>query len=545
MRGLALISVADKSGVVELAIELVHQGYEIVSTGGTANALKQANIPVTPVESLTRTPEMLDGRVKTLHPAVHGGILARRDLEAHMQAIWNAGIRTIDVVVVNLYPFRETIAKPDVSFEEAIEQIDIGGPSMMRSAAKNHRDVVVVVDPADYTGVAEDLRARKMTPERRKTLAQKAFALTASYDAAIAAWLAGRPLTDEESAPAETVKVAALQRPAPAPRPTRELDAGPPAEGVLRIDLDSPETLRYGENPHQAAWRYRDVGAVLVDAADFHIHQGKSLSYNNLIDADAAWALVCDLPTDRAGAVVVKHTNPCGVGCVSTSVAGAILRAFDGDPVSAFGGIVAVNRTFDVTAARAIADKFLEVVLAPSFEEEALEILGQKPNLRVVEMGPLDATRVRRVVRPTVFGVLVQEPDQILMTVAGAQVVSKVQPTEAEWRALDLLWRVVKHVKSNAIVIGDENGTVGVGAGQMSRVDAAVIAIGKSRKGLKSIAAASDAFFPFADGIEQLIKAGVRAVVQPGGSKRDAEVIAAADAAKIAMVMTGQRHFRH
>lgn len=542
MRGLALISVADKTGIVELATELARQGYEIVSTGGTANALKQAKVPVTPVESLTRTPEMLDGRVKTLHPAVHGGILARRDLEAHMQAIWNAGIRTIDIVVVNLYPFRETVARPDVSFEDAIEQIDIGGPSMVRSAAKNHRDVVVVVDPADYVRVGEDLRANKMTAERRKGLAQKAFALTASYDAAIAAWLAGKPLPGEQVGPAALTPTA-VQR--PAPRPTRELDAGPLAEGVLRIDLDSPETLRYGENPHQAAWRYRDVASVLVDAVDFHVHQGKSLSYNNLIDADAAWALVCDLPTDRPGAVVVKHTNPCGVGSVTTSVAGAVLRAFDGDPVSAFGGIVAVNRIFDVTAARAIADKFLEVVLAPAFEDEALEILAAKPNLRVVEMGPLDPTRIRRIVRPTVFGVLMQEPDLSPMALAGAQVVTKVAPTESEWRALDLLWRVAKHVKSNAIVVGDENGTVGVGAGQMSRVDSAVIAIGKARKGLKSIAAASDAFFPFADGIEQLIKAGVRAVVQPGGSKRDAEVIAAADAAKIAMVMTGQRHFRH
>ena len=521
MQRLALISVADKRDVVKLATGLQNFGYTIVSTGGTAKALLQAGVPVTPVEGITRFAEMLDGRVKTLHPAVHGGILARRDVPEHMATIEGAGINPIDIVVVNLYPFRETIAKPETTDEEAIEQIDIGGPAMVRSAAKNHDGVVVVVEPDDYDGVLADLAANKMTLGRRRQLAAKAFAHTSSYDAAITAYLSKGAQPEAKEAKEEST------------------------EGGLTLRLTGASILRYGENPHQGAERWTDVDKIAVDAAAFVIHQGKELSYNNLVDADAAWAALCDLPRERANAVIVKHANPCGVGSVVTAAAGAILRAFDADPISAFGGILAVDRTFDITAAHAVGDRFLEVILAPSFEPEALELLAAKPNLRVVSMGTPRIDYWKRMLKTTVFGVLSQDPDSCALDIRGGRVVTKAQPTDIEWQALDLLWRVCKHVKSNAIVIGDETGTLGVGAGQMSRVDSAVIAVGKARKGNRALVAASDAFFPFADGVETLIKGGVKSIVQPGGSKRDAEVIAAANAAGISMVMTDVRHFRH
>jgi phosphoribosylaminoimidazolecarboxamide formyltransferase/IMP cyclohydrolase len=512
MQRRALISVSDKRGVVELATALSALGYEIVSTGGTAKALAKAGVPVTPIEVITGFPEMMDGRVKTLHPNVHGGILARRDIPDHVNSMEEYGIGPIDIVAVNLYPFRETVAKPGVTWDEAVENIDIGGPSMVRSAAKNHEFVTVVVDPEDYQGLIGALKNNALDQTARRQLAQKAFAHTAAYDSAIANWLGGQlQITD----------------------------------GDLLLPLTMPDKLRYGENPHQQAWRYNDEAKVLVDAAPFKIHQGKELSYNNLVDADAAWALLCDLPVDLPGCVIIKHTNPCGVGVVPTSVGGAILRALEADPVSAFGGVLAVNREFDVTAARAVGDRFLEVILAPSFDEDALQILSVKTNLRVVTMGAPRTDNVKRVVKSTVFGVLVQTPDNDGLSVRNAQVVTKKTPTEAQWAALDIAWRVCKHVKSNAIVTADEQGTVGVGAGQMSRVDSAIIATGKVRKHLKAIAAGSDAFFPFPDGLEQLAKAGIQAVAQPGGSKKDQEVIDAADKAGIAMVMTGFRHFRH
>ena len=513
MERLALLSVADKRGVVELAQGLQDLGYRVVSTGGTASALSKAGVSVTPVEGITNFAEMLDGRVKTLHPAVHGGILARRDLPEHMETIEAHGISRIDVVVVNLYPFAATIAKPETTDEEAIEQIDIGGPAMVRSASKNHDGVVVVVDPNDYEAVLADLRADSMSLERRRALAAKAFAHTSAYDATITTYLTEG----------------------------REAAAAP----ALTLHLKNAQKLRYGENPHQGATLYTDATAFAVDAAPFVIHQGKELSYNNIVDADAAWALVCDLPRERANAVVIKHTNPCGVGSVTTAPAGAILRAFDADPISAFGGILAVDRAFDATAAHAVGDRFLEVILAPSFEPEALELLAAKPNLRVVSMGPPRADYGKRLLKTTAFGILTQDPDLELTDIRKCNVVTKSQPTELEWQALDLMWRVCKHVKSNAIVIGNETGSLGTGAGQMSRVDSSVIAVGKARKGSKTLVAASDAFFPFADGVETLIKGGVRAIVQPGGSKRDPEVIAAADVAGIAMVVTDIRHFRH
>jgi phosphoribosylaminoimidazolecarboxamide formyltransferase/IMP cyclohydrolase len=505
----ALLSVFDKQGLAELGRTLVRLGFELVSTGGTSACLRDHQLPVTSVESVTGLPEMLGGRVKTLHPALHAGILARRQDPQHVETLERSGFQPIDLVVVNLYPFRQTVSLPDCTREQGIEQIDIGGPALLRSAAKNHADVLVVVDPADYREVALALEQGETTPDLRLKLAAKAFAHTAAYDAAVAQWLA------------------------PAPQP-------------LAVLLTDPEPLRYGENPHQAALRYLDANAVLVKQANWRFHQGKELSYNNLVDADAAWALVADLPVERAAAVVVKHANPCGVGSTPGTLARAIARAVAADPVSAFGGILAVNRPFDLEAADFLADRFLEVVLAPSFTPEALQRLSRKPNLRVVAMGPADPDAVRRVLQVTRLGVLLQTPDTALLDLSQARVVTDVTPTPVQWQALDLAWRVVKHVKSNAIVIGDETGTLGVGAGQMSRVDSAAIAADKAAQfpeGLR--VAASDAFFPFPDGVETLARAGVRAIVQPGGSKKDPEVVAAAQDLGIAMVLTGTRHFRH
>lgn len=515
---LALLSVHNKTGVVEFATELASLGFTLVSTGGTAKALTDAGLAVVMVDQLTGVPEMLEGRVKTLHPAVHGGILAKRARPDHMETLTKFGMAPIDVVAVNLYPFVQTIAKPDVTEAEAIEQIDVGGPTMIRAAAKNHKDVFVVCDPADYSEVVAKLKDGSADLAFRKQLAQKAFDQTAKYDTAIAAWMLGQPA------------------------PTQALGE---AEADLTVTLGGQQTLRYGENPHQAAWRYDDVRNALTDAAKYTVHQGKELSYNNLLDADGAWQLLCDLPADKPAAVVVKHTNPCGVGVVPTSIAGALLRAFDADPISAFGGILAVNRPFDLAAARALDNRFLEVILAPEFDEEALELLAGKPNLRVVTMGGPRQDLVRKQVRATAFGVLVQEADTGHLSLDPTKVVTDLQPTPEQWTALDLAWRTVKHVKSNAIVIGDETGTLGVGAGQMSRVDSAVIAVGKIRKGGKTLVAGSDAFFPFPDGVEALAKGGVKAIVQPGGSKKDADVIAAANKLGIAMVLTGSRHFRH
>jgi phosphoribosylaminoimidazolecarboxamide formyltransferase/IMP cyclohydrolase len=519
VRKLALVSCSDKTGVVEFAAGLLRLGYSIVSTGGTAQVLFDAGVPVEPIETVTRMPAMLDGRVKTLHPAVHAGILARRSDPAHMETIAHLGIETVDVVAVNLYPFREMVANPAATYDDCVEQIDVGGPTMLRAAAKNHADVVVVTDPGDYADVIEDLEAGAMGVERRKQLAAKAFALLSDYDGAVARWL----VTSEAGAPAVATTAA-----------------------ELNVHLSDAQPLRYGENPHQQAWRYTDTTHALVRPPPFQVHQGKELSYNNLVDADAAWQLVCDLPPDRHAACFVKHTNPCGVGVVPTSAAGAVLRALDTDPTSAFGGVVALNRPVDVTAVRAIGDRFIEVLLAPAFDDDALEELAKKPNLRVVTMGPVGPPPVRVMLRPTVFGVLAQQPDVGGLDFGTTpQIVTTTQPTAVELDALNILWRICKHVKSNAIVVGDQHGTVGIGAGQMSRVDSAVIACGKARKGLKATAAASDAFFPFPDGIEALAKAGIKSVVQPGGSKRDADVIAAANSRGIAMVFTGFRHFRH
>ena len=509
----ALISVHDKTGLVGLAQALTGLGVELVSTGGTAGALRAADLDVMEVADLTGQAEILDGRVKTLHPAVHGGLLARRDSEAHMATIEAAGIAPIDLLVVNLYPFEATAAK-GAPFALTLEQIDIGGPAMIRSAAKNHAGVLVVVDPADYDGVVAAVRACEIDPALRRRLAAKAFARTAAYDAAITAWFAK--------------------------------EADEPLPAVLPLVLSRAAALRYGENPHQKAALYRSplAGTDIADARQF---QGKPLSYNNLLDADAALQAV--LEHAEPAAVIVKHANPCGAATAATLL-DAYRAALACDPLSAFGGIVALNRPLDGATAEAIAKLFAEVVVAPDATPEALSVLAAKPNLRVLVppgTAPIGGLQVRSIGG----GLLVQEADAAAST-AGAKVATARTPTPDERAALDFAWRVAKHVRSNAIVLAAGTATVGIGAGQMSRVDAVLIAALKAEradlpepKGRRPLVMASDAFFPFADGLERAIEAGVTAVIQPGGSLRDAEVVAAADRAGVAMLFTGRRHFRH
>ncbi|MBX3463677.1 MAG: bifunctional phosphoribosylaminoimidazolecarboxamide formyltransferase/IMP cyclohydrolase [Planctomycetes bacterium] len=523
----ALLSVTDKHGIVEFARGLLELGFSLLSTGGTRKALADAGIPVTEVAEYTGFPEAMDGRLKTLHPKVHGGLLARRDEPAHRQAMQQHGIDPIDVLCVNLYRFRETLRQPGITRAAVVEQIDIGGPAMIRSAAKNHQSVAVVVDPADYDAVLRALRehAGVVPADHLRRLAAKAFAHTAAYDAAIAQWFdcERRTMSGEPFFP-------------------------------LRIAFagEKLQDLRYGENPHQKAafYGFGDPSPSLASARQLG---GKELSYNNILDADAALALALEFATTSC--VLVKHNNPCGV-----AVAGDLPRAFEralaGDPVSAFGGILATNRPFDVATARAIVDSgtFLEVVVAPQVEPlAAQELLRAKwgPNVRVLELGGLpDATvRNRFGARPVAGGFLLQTAD-VPPEAPQDRSVTKRAPTAAEKEAMAFAWKVCKHVKSNAIVFarGTDDGafhTVGIGAGQMSRVDAAKIAVEKADGRARGSVVASDAFFPFADGLVACAAAGVTACVQPGGSKRDDEVIAAADERGMAMVFTGQRHFRH
>jgi len=506
----ALVSVTDKRGLVPLCEGLRRLGVELVSTGGTARHLREAGIEVLGVSELTGFPELLGGRVKTLHPCVHAGILARRDVPADMAALATHGIGPIDLVVVNLYAFRETVARPDVERAEALESIDIGGPALLRAAAKNHAHVSVVVDPADYSAVLAELSQGGTQETTRARLAKKAFEHTAGYDIAIATWFA------------ETER-------GPEPTPER-----------IFLDLGATHPLRYGENPHQRAALYGEAG----HGRAWEVLQGKALSYNNLLDADAAWSMVCDLGPDPAS-VYVKHLNPCGAATHPVDHVAAAVRARACDPVSAFGAVVAVNKEVDLALARVLAETFLEVVVAPRFAADALDVLREKKNLRLVCIRDGVPAGTRRILRATVFGVLVQEPDAGALDLTLATCPTRRQPAETERRAMAFAWRVSKHVKSNAIVIADEQATVGIGAGQMSRVDAARLAIGKATLPLAGTSAASDGFFPFPDGIEVLAAGGVTAIVQPGGSVRDAEVVAAADALGLAMWMTGARHFRH
>lgn len=515
----ALISVSDKSGLIDLARQLHEFGAELLSTGGTARHLRDAGIPVKDVSDHTGSPEILDGRVKTLHPKIHGGLLAIREKLEHMQQLRQHGIQEIDMVVANLYPFLETARRAASKFEEVIEQIDIGGPSMVRSAAKNHGSVAVVTDPADYGWLMNELKATGgyLGAATRFKLAQKAFAVTASYDAAIASWLAEREWSDQG---------------------VRKASAGLPSLDVL--SLQKAHELRYGENPHQRAALYSRLGSKRSGVAGAEILHGKELSYNNLLDSDAAWNLVLEF--DRPASAVIKHTNPSGVA-QSDTLQMAYVLARDCDPVSAFGSVVALNRKVDKQTASEINSTFVEVVLAPDFSPEALEIFRQKKNLRLLRVGPENDPSPSY--RHIGGGFLVQDQDLIQVRPENLRVVTKRAPTHEEMEALLFGWRVVKHVKSNAIVFSSASRTLGIGAGQMSRVDSVKWGAQRATLPLKGCALASDAFFPFADGLVTAVEYGVRAVIQPGGSVRDAEVIAAADERDVAMIFTGIRHFKH
>jgi phosphoribosylaminoimidazolecarboxamide formyltransferase/IMP cyclohydrolase len=513
----ALISVSDKAGVVEFARALAALGVQLLSTGGTAKLLQKEGVRVTEVSAHTGFPEMLGGRVKTLHPKIHGGILARRDSPEHMAAIAQAGIAPIDLIAVNLYPFQTAVADPQCKLEEAIENIDIGGPAMLRAAAKNHAGVAVVVDPADYAQLLEEIRATGGVAEAtRFALAKKVFAHTAAYDGAIANYLFS---LDAEGRRGEYPDVLSLQ--------FRKL-----------------QQMRYGENPHQSAAFYRDLQPVAGGIAGYRQLQGKELSYNNVADADAAWECVKSFA--EPACVIVKHANPCGAA-IGASPLAAYRKAFQTDPVSAFGGILAFNRALDRATVEEASKQFAEVIIAPRVEPEARAALAAKQNLRVLEV-PLahdvQALELKRVGG----GLLVQSTDAKVLQRADLRVATKQQPSEAQWADLLFAWRVAKFVKSNAIVFCRDGMTLGVGAGQMSRVDSARIAAVKAQNAGLALAAAvvaSDAFFPFRDGLDAVIDAGAVAVIQPGGSVRDHEVIAAADERGITMVFTGVRHFRH
>jgi phosphoribosylaminoimidazolecarboxamide formyltransferase / IMP cyclohydrolase len=518
----ALISVYDKTGVAEFARELSSLGIEIVSTGGTAKLLRDAGIPVRDVAELTGWPEMLGGRVKTLHPKVHGGILFQRGKAEDRKQTAEHSIVPIDLVVVNLYPFSATAAKPGVTPEELIENIDIGGPAMVRSAAKNFQSVGVITDPQDYPAIAEELRgARELSLATRLALARKAYARTARYDGEIATEL-------ERLAANGGVALGPL-----AQLPER-----------IHVALERRQSMRYGENPHQAAALYVPAGRAAAGLAGAKQLQGKELSYNNLVDLDAAWALVSEF--NRPAVAIIKHNNPCGAA-EQDSLRDAYLKAFACDPVSAFGGVLAFNRAIDAATAEEVAKLFVECVVAPGFEPAALEKFAAKKNLRLLEM-PRQAAARGLQLKPILGGMLVQEEDAHELTQAELKVATSRAPTDPEIRALLFAWKVAKHVKSNAILFAREGQTVGVGAGQMSRVDSVKIAVIKAataKLSLEGSVVASDAFFPFADGVEEAGKAGATAVIQPGGSLRDQDVIDAANKLGMAMVFTGVRHFRH
>jgi phosphoribosylaminoimidazolecarboxamide formyltransferase / IMP cyclohydrolase len=520
----ALLSVSDKTGVVEFARGLTALGCELVSTGGTAQALTSAGLPVVPVSTVTGVPEMLDGRVKTLHPKVHGGILARRGLSDDMAALASHGITPIDVVAVNLYPFEETAKTPGVTFEELIENIDIGGPSMVRAAAKNFRDVLVVVDPDDYPRVLEELRAKDGPElEFRFELMQKAFSHTFLYDRAIAQTLL-------------------FYAPGDGGVFTRLTTSEEKASDYVSLELRKDRDLRYGENPHQRAALF---------SSSLKLLQGKALSYTNLLDLDAAERVVAEFR--EPAAVVIKHTNPCGAA-TGIDAADAYVKAREADPLSAFGGIVGLNRPLDRSAAEAIVSTFIEAVAAPALHDSARSILAAKTNLRVVvpaATGHFSDGLELGEFRSIFGGALLQTPDRVVEAHEPwpkgdfPKVVTKRQPTAEEWQALRFAWRVCAHVKSNAVIFTSADRTLAIGAGQMSRVDAVKVAVMKAGGALKGSVAASDAFFPFRDGLDAVAEAGASAVVQPGGSVRDAEVVDAADERGIAMVFTGIRHFRH
>jgi phosphoribosylaminoimidazolecarboxamide formyltransferase/IMP cyclohydrolase len=515
----AILSVTDKTGLLDFARQLSTLDIELISTGGTARLLRDSGIAVKDISELTGFPEMLDGRVKTLHPKVHGGILHRRENPAHTAAVAEHGIQPIDMVVVNLYAFEKTAAKPGVAFEELIENIDIGGPSMIRSAAKNFHDVAVVTSPADYPAIAEELARNggALSPETKWRLAQRAFATTAAYDSAIASTLERIPdIKNPQLSPAEAFPQ------------------------TLRLSFHKTLDLRYGENPHQKAAMYSDGSGVGV--ANARQLQGKELSYNNIVDLQAAWDLAQEFdPDDGPICAIIKHTNPAGAATGKT-LAEAYKRALECDPVSAFGGVIGVNRPIDGEAAEEMHKLFLEVIAAPAFDDAAKARFATKKNLRLVEV---KAAPQKWILKNVSGGILLQDNDSRPLQDIDLKVVTQRAPTPEETRALLFAWKVCKHVKSNAIVYARDGQTVGVGAGQMSRVDSAKIGAMKAQLSLKGTVAASDAFFPFPDGVEEIAKAGATAIIQPGGSQRDPEVIAAADRLGLAMLFTGVRHFRH
>ncbi|HZP60231.1 MAG TPA: bifunctional phosphoribosylaminoimidazolecarboxamide formyltransferase/IMP cyclohydrolase [Opitutaceae bacterium] len=515
MEKLALLSVSDKRGLAEFAAVLVQKhGYRLLSTGGTAKLLAERGLPVTEVSHHTGSPEILEGRVKTLHPKIHGGLLARRDKPEHLLEAAANGIALIDLVVVNLYPFEQTVAKPGVHFEEAIENIDIGGPSMLRSAAKNHEGVTVVCDPADYSAVLAALGQPESLPALRRRLALKVFQRTSAYDGAIAHYLESQ---------AESPDLAAL--------------AGFPDK--LTRTWTKAQALRYGENPHQQAALY----------GTFHEHfqqlQGKELSYNNILDITSAAYLIGDF--ERPTVAILKHTNPCGVASADT-LGAAWEQAFATDRQAPFGGIIIVNQTLDGGLAKTIAEIFTEVIIAPRFSDEALAIFGKKKNLRLMVVKQGIGAESLQEIRSVIGGVLVQDRDRLLGDVNAFKVVTKRQPTPEEWAGMLFAWKICKHVKSNAIVYARGERTLGIGAGQMARVDSSRIAVWKAKEAgldLRGSQVASEALFPFADGLIAAAEAGATAAIQPGGSVRDDEVIKAADERGLAMVFTGIRHFRH
>ena len=513
----ALVSVSDKAGVVEFARALASLGVELLSTGGTAKLLQKEGVAVTEVSAYTGSAEMLDGRVKTLHPKIHGGLLGRRNDPTHAKEMRAAGIEPIDLLVVNLYPFQATVADPDCRFEDAIENIDIGGPAMLRSAAKNHAAVAAVVDPADYARILRELRhSGEVSEATRFGLAAKVFAHTAAYDGAIANYLSSLDEHRRRLAYAET----------------------------LSLQFCKVDDLRYGENPHQSAAFYRDVHPVAGGLALYRQLQGKELSYNNIADADAAWE--CVKSFTEPACVIVKHANPCGAAIGSTLL-GAYENALRCDPVSAFGGILAFNRALDRTTAQALGKQFAEVIVAPRVEAEAQKEFAAKANLRVLEV-PLSHEVQAHDYKRVGGGLLVQTSDALILDENELKAVTRKKPTQSETRDLLFAWRVAKYVKSNAIVFCRDGATLGIGAGQMSRLDSVRVAAMKAQEAkleLKGAVVASDAFFPFRDGLDALADAGAAAVIQPGGSMRDAEVIAAADERGIAMLFTSMRHFRH
>ena len=525
----ALLSVSDKTGIVDFARSLHAAGVKLLSTGGTAKLLAQNNLPVTEVSEITGFPEMLDGRVKTLHPRIHGGLLARRDHPEHMAALKEHGIGTIDLLVINLYPFAQAIAKADCSFDDAIENIDIGGPAMLRAAAKNWQDVAVVIDPADYPRVLAELKSGTIARATKFMLAKKVFAHTAAYDGMIANYLSALEAGTENAGD--------------------KVPARSEYPDVFTLQLNKTQDLRYGENPHQSAAFYREATVLGQNArgllAGWQQLQGKELSYNNIADADAAWECVKTF-TDTPACVIVKHANPCGVA-LGANVGEAYAKALKTDPTSAFGGIIAFNATLDGAAAEQVAKQFVEVIIAPDITPEARAVFAVKPNVRLLEVNLSTATNVLDMKRIG-GGLLLQSADARNVSRDELRVVTKKAPSAAQLDDLLFAWKVAKFVKSNAIVFCAGGMTLGVGAGQMSRIDSARIASIKAANAgltLAGSAVASDAFFPFRDGLDVVVDAGAACVIQPGGSMRDGEVIAAADERGIAMVLTGVRHFRH